>query len=395
MQNITNLSPSALKVHPQNNEFFDDIAGQEYETFKKSIQEEGILTPLLVANDMTVISGHQRLKAAQDLIMTSLPVVIMDDVTDEDDKLKKLLAANFGRLKNDDAKQRKVAVEYVKLCGNKQGRQRCDNRTFDYDEIAKQLGTNKRSLQEALEIERKLTPEVKEILDAGAFTKTTASKILVKLTTEEQEELITTYGKDIIEGVTQKQMQEYVDQIKGLENKVAGYELKSNMSSGDKEDEIFKLLDEKEDLATKCRQEYERKEELSKENRNLKKRIEQLENGAETEEDSELLDKIDDLSTENSQLKQRIKTMEYIAENKVEGAELSDLSYERFSAASNEFILQMNDYTRMQMVFAEMTPSERKMFIKDIRDIQECIQLVEQQIEIGEKEYEKNQKIAG
>ena len=31
------------------------------------------------------------------------------------------MAANFGREKNDEAKQRKVAVEYVKLCGYRNG----------------------------------------------------------------------------------------------------------------------------------------------------------------------------------------------------------------------------------------------------------------------------------
>lgn len=31
------------------------------------------------------------------------------------------MAANFGREKNDEAKRRKVAVEYVKLCGYRNG----------------------------------------------------------------------------------------------------------------------------------------------------------------------------------------------------------------------------------------------------------------------------------
>lgn len=50
-----------------------------------------------------------------------VPVCIREDLIDEDKKLKVLLAANFGRTKNDEAKQRKVAVEYVKLCGFEQG----------------------------------------------------------------------------------------------------------------------------------------------------------------------------------------------------------------------------------------------------------------------------------
>lgn len=44
-----------------------------------------------------------------------------EDLTDENEKLKKLLAANFGRLKNNPVKQGKVYEEYEKLCGVRQG----------------------------------------------------------------------------------------------------------------------------------------------------------------------------------------------------------------------------------------------------------------------------------
>ncbi len=66
----------------------------------------------------------------------------------------------------------------MKLRGNKHGGNnsidaRADNR-LSLDEIAKELGTSKSTLKELLEIERKLTPELKDILNNGAFTKTTA-----------------------------------------------------------------------------------------------------------------------------------------------------------------------------------------------------------------------------
>ncbi|MEA5012901.1 MAG: hypothetical protein VB100_14405 [Angelakisella sp.] len=108
-----------------------------------------------------------------------------------------LLAANFGRLKNDEAKQRKVAVEYVKLCGLKNGevgvgRKLSDNRKaiLTQEQIANQLGISVSTLNEILAIERKLTPEIKELIDSGTISKTTASKVLSKLSTTEQEELL-------------------------------------------------------------------------------------------------------------------------------------------------------------------------------------------------------------
>lgn len=51
---ITNVSIDVLKVHPSNLEFFDDISGDEYEKFKKSIQEEVIISEIIVDPAITV-----------------------------------------------------------------------------------------------------------------------------------------------------------------------------------------------------------------------------------------------------------------------------------------------------------------------------------------------------
>ncbi len=230
-QEVIQVSTKVLKAHPRNNEFFDDIQGKEYEQFKQSISQDGILSPILVSPDMTVISGHQRLKACKELGIDLVPIMIRDDLTDENEKLKLLLAANFGRTKNDDAKQRKIATEYVALCGYKhgemgRGRKTCAGRTSNLtqDEIAEQLGVSTRSLQEMLSIERKLTPEVKEMLDAGIFTKKTANNILTKLTSQEQSELIAALPENV--KFTQEQVNTYVEKIKSQENQIAGYEAK-------------------------------------------------------------------------------------------------------------------------------------------------------------------------
>lgn len=72
------------------------------------------------------------------------------------------------------AKQRKVIVEYVRLCGYSPNGDRsteCQNGTrTTLDEIAAQLGTTKRSLQRALSIERNLTDSMKELLDTGIIS---------------------------------------------------------------------------------------------------------------------------------------------------------------------------------------------------------------------------------
>lgn len=121
-----------------------------------------------VAPDMTIISGHQSYKAAKDLGLELVPVRIREDLVDEDKKLKVLLAANFQRPKNSEAKQRKVADEYVRLCGYKNGGNRKaqaqNGHVLTLDEIAKQLGTSKTNLKRVLTIERNLTGSMKGII---------------------------------------------------------------------------------------------------------------------------------------------------------------------------------------------------------------------------------------
>lgn len=219
MNNQTqNVSVEVLKVHPRNAEFFDDISGKDYEDFKNSIKEDGIISDIIVAPDMTIISGHQRYKAAKELGISMVPIQIRGDLIDEDKKLKVLLAANFGRKENSDTKKRKIATEYVRLCGyspNGDRNTECQNGTRQtLDEIATQLGTTKRSLQRALSIERNLTDSMKELLDTGVISKTLAADLITSLTPEEQEQLISSL--DTTKKITQREMQKYIDEIRSL-----------------------------------------------------------------------------------------------------------------------------------------------------------------------------------
>lgn len=80
-----------------------------------------------------------------------------------------MISNNFGRRKNDPAKDRKALATYVELKGYQNGGDRqaqCQNGTLlSLDEIAKELNMSKRNLQRALRIERNLTDSMKELLD--------------------------------------------------------------------------------------------------------------------------------------------------------------------------------------------------------------------------------------
>jgi len=85
-----------------------------------------------------------------------------------------LISNNFGRHKNDPAKDRKALATYVELKGYKNGEigrnhsqdfQNGKAEKMTLDEIAKQLGTSKTNLTRALRIERNLTDSMKELLE--------------------------------------------------------------------------------------------------------------------------------------------------------------------------------------------------------------------------------------
>lgn len=209
------ININVLKSHPKNNEFFDDLNGEEFERLKNSIRDEKIYTDILVSPDMTIISGHQRVRAAKELGMTLVPIKIDDDLQDENSKLRALISNNFGRRKNDPAKDRKALATYVELKGYEHGgnrKSRGQSGLLNLDEIAKELNMSKTNLKRALRIERNLTDSMKELLDTGEITKTFASDTIASLSEKEQEELISKL--DVTNKYIQKQIEKYISEMK-------------------------------------------------------------------------------------------------------------------------------------------------------------------------------------
>ena len=352
---IIQVSTNVLKVHPRNAEFFDDIQGREYEQFKQSISQDGILSPILVSPDMTVISGHQRLKACKELGIDLVPIMIRDDLTDENEKLKLLLAANFGRTKNDDAKQRKIATEYVALCGQGQGRPSKTGAgrpiTLSQDEIADQLGISTRSLKEMLAIERKLTPEVKAMLDAGIFTKKTANNILTKLTPQEQSELLATLPENV--KFTQEQVNTYVEKIKTQENQIAGYEAKMKLV-----DELkAKIQGLETELANRPVETVEVKpadyDKIVKNNNDIKR------------ENTRLSKEYSERCKELFELKEQLRLMEAKTIQKQSADKLIDDSI-FFCAKINSFIKDVGGLAYLADKINDLPQAERKAYLKAV-----------------------------
>lgn len=68
------------RLRPNPNNMFTPLAGVEYEELKNSINDKGVLDPLMVRKEngyFIVYAGHNRLKVAQELGIEELPCQVL------------------------------------------------------------------------------------------------------------------------------------------------------------------------------------------------------------------------------------------------------------------------------------------------------------------------------
>jgi ParB-like chromosome segregation protein Spo0J len=78
------------------------------------IKEFGFRIPIVAKSDGSVVDGHLRLKAAQKLGMTEVPVVIADDLTDAQIKAFRLIANQSANWADWDDELLKLELEDLK-----------------------------------------------------------------------------------------------------------------------------------------------------------------------------------------------------------------------------------------------------------------------------------------
>ena len=215
---------------------------------------------------MTIISGHQRCRVAKELNLSQVPVVIRSDITSEDDKVRNLIAANFGRSKNSEAKKRKAITDYVELCGYKNGemgrggtgRKEGQNdlaNKLTLSQIAEQLGISEKNLKRVLSIERNLTDSMKELLDTGVISKTLAADCIASMTPEEQEELVSTL--DATKKYTAQEVKPYIEKIQKLERAVSDMKEKVEQQFADRVETLQGALSQAREDADTYKDQYE------------------------------------------------------------------------------------------------------------------------------------------
>ena len=93
--NIYDVHVDELKPLPNHEKYFGKIKGKNYVYFLDSIQKYGVVQPILITRDMTIISGHERVRACKDLEIETIPAHFFSSKNASNMKLDDLLLHTF------------------------------------------------------------------------------------------------------------------------------------------------------------------------------------------------------------------------------------------------------------------------------------------------------------
>ena len=217
------ININELKPHPRNNEFFDDMSGEKWKEFIESIKTRGVIEPIVITPDKVIVSGHQRVRACKEL---GIKTVMCDVHTynNEDEILQDLLETNIRQRGDVGGSAKKVGLrikELERIYGirdGSSGKQKIldsNNLSLKQTDLAEKLGMSMQTLQNYKKL-TEMIPELEELVDTGIATPTTALAIMRNLSEEEQLEMLSSL--DTTKKITQKQVQQYIDEIRELKN---------------------------------------------------------------------------------------------------------------------------------------------------------------------------------
>lgn len=220
------INVNELKPHPRNNEFFDDMSGEKWQEFLDSIKARGVIEPIVITPDKVIVSGHQRVRACKDL---GIRTVMCDVHTydNEDQILQDLIETNIRQRGDVGGSAKKVGKrikELERIYGIKNGGSGYYGNQHEelsnnfkapktQEQLASDMGITVQTLQN-YKMMSEMIPELEDLMDTGIVTKTTALALMKNLSSQEQEELISSL--DTTKRITQKEMQKYIDEIHSL-----------------------------------------------------------------------------------------------------------------------------------------------------------------------------------
>ena len=324
------LKVQDLKPHPMNEYFFDDMTGQKYEEFRESIRTSGVIEPLIVTQDMIIVSGHQRRRGCIDEGIETVMCDVRyyadkDGRSKEDWILKDLIETNVrqrGEIGGSELKAIHRVDELRRIYGIQEGAGRPkirdnvpNNEPVDVIEVAKAAGIDYESYKK-LKALGDLIPDWQQLLDSGNVSTSVAARIIAKLPADKQAELLESLPEEAKQRLTAKeasryiamleqQQQEYDKQIAEMKQQNRKDIAELNDDNDAKAQRVIELENTVKELRTKrdpaMKKLYEQSERerrlsqsLQAEKCKLEAQVQRL-NAKLTEADSQVKDLLDDL----------------------------------------------------------------------------------------------------
>lgn len=334
LYNVDDLTP-----HPRNKEFFDDMTGERWEDFLESVKTSGVISPITINKEGTIISGHQRVRACKELGIKRIPGV-MRDYLNEDEELKDLIETNLKQrvLGNDNpVKLGKCIRELERINGVRQGSANYSSEGHDgpqstRKQIADELDVSVTTLKRYKQL-ADMMPELQEVIEDGTVSPEVARAIAKMLTEEQQLELIGSLEAG--RRFTQSKLKDYLQRISDLQNENALL-----AEEAEKEPERIEVVpDDYKQLkrnASAYRQEIDRK-------------------------DKEYVK----VCNERNALQERVKELEGVTKMGLDSENVTDNVY-YFCTVCNNFIGNVGGLVWLTDRIADMTEPERKLYTKAV-----------------------------
>ena len=197
---MTSLKISDLKIHPQNDYYFDDVSGEKWEKLLYSIKNNGVRVPIIVTDNMVVVSGNQRVRACKELGIAVINAEI-EHYKSEDDVIRDLIEINIrqrGVIDDSEIKAGRRFAFLQKYYGVQHGG---DHKSENFqksnpnnsvlktqEQIASESGVSVDTMQNYIKLSQ-MIPELQDLVETRIVSPTTALAIVKQLPEDQQREL--------------------------------------------------------------------------------------------------------------------------------------------------------------------------------------------------------------
>lgn len=345
------IKVSELKPHPQNNYFFDDITGDKWKDILESISRRGVIEPIVITQDKVIVSGHQRVRACNELkideVLCEIRIYQDDDKHSKEDKiLEDLISTNImqrGIGNTNPLKLARCIQELERIKGVRQGkggdRKSMDKMSIDtpqitQEDIAKQFGVSVKKVQRIKSL-LGLPEDIQKLIEAGVLDNVSLAKKISEGLTEEQLE-------DFIQFLTDNGFIKVTSQI---------FEKFRNSIQKSKQQEIEHMKDEITNLKSDIHS-------LERERLNLNNQIKTAKENDSQEETRKLQSKLDKANRELKEKEELIKQLNQY-NLKSEEIEAGNINFEQ---SSQSIALAVETEVKIQDMIAEI----EKLKISDL-----------------------------